>query len=404
MSKLLSQLLGAKEPYFSLDIKRLEQSSGYGALDNRLSAEIVGKVHLQHRALGLDPKDTTGRELYRGLLNLAAKHDKFLMKAIGLGDSADANDLLSRVISTSLKLSPHKSSWSIRPKMLKVMIKENPPKKVMRALGYRSVDSLIKREKVNELYSACKIFESSRWINKNNMRLKKLSPSDFDDNAVSVIRLDNHRWGKLIEEHFQSGGRTIHSVSEASSVVLLTTKRQGTRGVAICLLPILLESLNQIKASGSFIKLNRFKPEYGLVVSQSIVFSDQTLDVKSYRFHWSSIQKYLSLGKGDIVLDFLYPHLQLEDISWRKAEESLYKLEPALSFWRDSDYVGKNFDEGPVSLNMVDVGLNYMQMNEYGNHTANYMKKALRDELLLRYISAKHIEESILEQFESPGV
>jgi hypothetical protein len=404
MSKLLSELLGAKEPYFSLDIKRLEQSSGYGALDNRLSAEIVGKVHLQHRAMGLDPKDTTGRELYRSLLNLASKHDKFLLKAIGFNDSSDVDDLLSRIISCSLKMSPHSSSWSIKPKVLKLLLKENPPKKLMRFLGYRSVDSLIKREKINELYSACKIFESTRWVNKNNMRLKKLGPSDFDDNSVSVIKLDVGRWGKLIDEHFQNEGRAVYIVSEASTVVLLASKNQGVRGLAICFMPVILEALNQIKASGSFIKLNRFKPDYGLVVSQSIVFSDQTLDIRSYKFHWSSIQKYLSSGKGDKVLDVLYPHLQIEDVSWRRAEESLYRLEPALVFWRDSDYVGKHFPEGTISFNLVDVGLNYMQMNDFGNHTSSYMKRALRDELLLRYISAKHIEQSILDQFDSSGI
>jgi hypothetical protein len=353
--------------------------------------------------LGLDPKDTTGKELYRALLNLAAKHDKFLMKALGCKDSANTADLVSRVVSTSLKMSLHKKTWSIKHKVLKKMIKDNPPKKVMRALGYRSVDSLIKREKINELYSVCRVFESARWINKNNLYLKKLSPADFDDNQVAVVSLDVGRWGKLTDQYLQNGGRTVHSVVEASTVLLVIPKKQGTRGVALCLLPIILEALNQIKASGSFIKLNRFKSDYGLVVSQSIIFSDQTLDVKSYKFHWSSIQKYLSSNQSSKVFEVLYPHLQIEDISWKKAEESLYKLEPALSFWKDTDYVGKKFDVGVVSFNMIDVALNYMRMNDYGQNASGYMKKSLRDELLLRYISAKHIEESIVEQFESPA-
>jgi hypothetical protein len=284
------------------------------------------------------------------------------------------------------------------------MIKDNPPKKAMRALGYRSIDSMIKREKITELYSACRVFESARWVNKANLCLKKLTPSDFDDHQVTIVNLDNGRWGKLVDEYFENGGASVHSVAEASSLVLLVSKRQGTRGVALCLLPVLLEALNQIKASGSFIKLNRFKPNYGLTVSQSIIFSDQMIDIKSYKFQWSAIQKYLSIDKKNRLFEVLYPHLQIEDLSWRKAEESLYRLEPALSFWRDMDYIGKKFEEGVVSFNMIDVALNYMRMNDYGEHSSGYMKKALRDELLLRYISAKHIEESIIEQFETPSI
>ena len=81
MSKLLSDLLGAAEPMFSLAIKQLEADSGNPSADIRLTAEITGKVYLKTQELGLDPDDTTGRELYHALLNLIEKQDEHLVNS-----------------------------------------------------------------------------------------------------------------------------------------------------------------------------------------------------------------------------------------------------------------------------------------------------------------------------------
>ncbi len=63
MSKILSELLGATEPMFSLALKQLEAESGNPSADIRLTAEITGKLRLKTQELGLDPDDTTGKEL-----------------------------------------------------------------------------------------------------------------------------------------------------------------------------------------------------------------------------------------------------------------------------------------------------------------------------------------------------
>ena len=60
MSKMLSELLGATEPMFSIALKQLEQSSGNPSVDVRITAEIIGKIQIKTQELGLDPKDTTG--------------------------------------------------------------------------------------------------------------------------------------------------------------------------------------------------------------------------------------------------------------------------------------------------------------------------------------------------------
>lgn len=81
MSQFLSELLEAAEPAFTLSLRQLEQISGAPSADIRLTTDIIGKVHLKLRELGLDPKDTTGQELYHALIGLIRQHDEFFSES-----------------------------------------------------------------------------------------------------------------------------------------------------------------------------------------------------------------------------------------------------------------------------------------------------------------------------------
>lgn len=68
MAKFLQQLLSIDEPIFSVGMNQLEKATGYGGVDTRLIADITHSAHAVMRRLGLDPADSTGRELYQALV------------------------------------------------------------------------------------------------------------------------------------------------------------------------------------------------------------------------------------------------------------------------------------------------------------------------------------------------
>lgn len=73
----LKDLLENDHPLFTANINQLEQATANAGVDTRLIADITHKAHDAMRALGLDPADTTGTELYNALKNVV-KHDRFL--------------------------------------------------------------------------------------------------------------------------------------------------------------------------------------------------------------------------------------------------------------------------------------------------------------------------------------
>lgn len=75
MKYVLQSLLDIDSALFRAGIKDLEKSTGYKAIDVRLIADMIEQSHRVVRKLGLDPKDTTGLELYQCLLAAVKRDD-----------------------------------------------------------------------------------------------------------------------------------------------------------------------------------------------------------------------------------------------------------------------------------------------------------------------------------------
>ena len=67
MAKFLQTLLDAKEPLFSVGLRQLEKATGHSGVDTRIIADITHTAHDVMRQLGLEPANTTGKELYQSL-------------------------------------------------------------------------------------------------------------------------------------------------------------------------------------------------------------------------------------------------------------------------------------------------------------------------------------------------
>lgn len=174
MSRLLSDLLGASEPMFTGTIQQLERMSGDPNIDVRLTAEIASKIRQKTRELGLDPADTTPKELYHALQGLVQIHDNFLAKALGGSDPSDIADLLPRIIRKVESLPQSKRCWVMKHSVAKRLLKDMPPKQAMKLLGHRSVDSMLKRENIDELFVALQIAQSPAWLGRFISSYKKL--------------------------------------------------------------------------------------------------------------------------------------------------------------------------------------------------------------------------------------
>lgn len=400
MSRILSSLLGVHEEVIKTDIQRLEAGSGLPGHDVRLTAEIIGKVHMKTRELGFDPKDTTGRELYQALLNLVTLHDNFLVKKIGGRNAANAQDLLPRIRQTVLDSKFPKTAWVLKSNAAKRLILASPPRQVMKYLGYKSLDSMVKRESCHELFAGIRLLESKTWIESFIRRYKDLRQSDFEVKPIQIVQLDANRWETASKQYVERHRTILLEVREIGALFLLPAPIAARPGLTVTVLYQLLHHINEIRLYSTFYQLHQMRAGFGEMIANSLLRDeDNHLHVSGQKIHWRVAQRHF--GRPGNHPEALEPHVQPNDLSWRKAEETLYRLEPALHFWHDYDYVAVMHDGRPLSFNLLDTALNYFNGFSYEDRLYGHFQDSLWNELFVRYMGQPALEAQVLKQLDS---
>jgi hypothetical protein len=383
-------------------IKRLEQASGNNSVDVRLTAEIIGKVHMKMRALGLDPTDTTGRELYRALFNLLEKHDRFLAERIGGEDPTDVQKMLPRIKEVAEALDIPKKAWVLKHSVAKRLLKAMPPKKAMKQLGYRSIDSMIKRESTGELFGGMRFIETAEWNNKFISTYKTLKPTDFEVRNIEIIHLDEKKWGTTADPFVKNKRHNITHLKELGVVLLLPLPVRRMPGITITALPLLLHYINEIRLYSSFFKMQQVRSDFSSILINTLISDPgKHAEIGGQHVHWRVIHRHFGSQVAATHPDIFEPHVEPDDLTWRKTEEVLYRLEPALHFWHDMDYVAVEFDGRPISFNLMDVAVSFVNDLPYGHQAVHHFRESLWNEIYIRYLGEKSLEKQVLKQLDN---
>jgi hypothetical protein len=401
MSKMLSELLGATEPMFSLALQQLEKASGQPSVDVRLTSEIIGKVRLKTQELGLDPDDTTGKELYFALLNKIEQNDEHLVKQIGGTDPNDAASLMPLMKKAWDDFKTPKSCWVLKRSVAKRMLKNMPPKNIMKHLHYRSIDSMLKNENLAEIYGALRFAEDPKWLNAFDETYKKLKPSDFETRNIEIVMMPADRWGQIAAPFIHKKKHNITHLKELG-VILMLPISGSMRGITIFALPLLFHYLNEIRLYSAFFKLQQVKPDFGeILVSTLIADPPQAAVMAGQDIHWRVIQRYFGKLENEYHPEIFEPHVQPEDLHWRRAEAMLYELAPELSFWQDLDYVATMHAGRPITFNVLDMAASYVNKLPYKDRAIYHFRESLWTEIFVRYMGQKTLEQQVLKQLNN---
>lgn len=385
-----------------MTIEQLEKATGNQGLDARLTAEIITKAQLKTKELGLDPKDTTGEELYHALLSMVQKHDEFLAEKIGGTDPTDVADLIPKMKKIVDSMDLPKKVWVLKTSVAKRLLQAMPPKNVMKHLGYKSIDSMIKREPIYELFGSLRFAEDGKWLNVFLAKYKSLSPSDFETRKIEIVTMDPKKWGGITGEFVKKKRHNLTHLKELGVILMLPMPLKKMQGISITVLPLLLHYMNEVRLYSAFFKLQQVKSDFGKILVDTLVADpDKHAVMAGKNIHWRVIQRYFGKLEHENHPEIFEPHVQPEDLHWRKAEEVLYKLEPALHFWHDMDYVAILKDDRPVTFSLMDVAISYVNNLPYGEQAIYHFRESLWNEIFIRYMGTKTLEAQVLKQLDN---
>lgn len=406
MSKLLSELLNAEEPLFTNAIRQLEKESGNPSADIRLASEIIGRVQLKTKELDLDPDDTTPEELYQALENRVRKdNDRITEELLKLPkDTTRIRDLVPPIVEIAVESKVPKKCWALKRSVAKKLLRKMPPKQMMKTLGYRSIDSMLKNEPFDEMYTALRFSEGPEWLNEYNELFKSVKPSDFEERDIHIVVMDHDKWVDLAEHYAEKKRHNVTHTKELGVIVVLPMRQEHMRGVPLKTLSLLFHYINEIRLYSAFFKLKSMHPKFGAEIVDTLIADPSNAAVMAgQHIHWRVIQRYFGKLDDERHPEAFQPHVQPEDLHWRRAEEALYDLDPDMEFWRDLDYVARPVRAGvdPVSLSLTDVAFAYSNEEPFAKRYVYHFRESLWNEVFMRYMGQETLEKQVLEQLDN---
>lgn len=402
MAKILRDLLDATEPLFSLSLRQLERASGEAAEDARLIGDISEKMFSTMRSLKLDPKDTTGPELYSALLARVEADNMRVAKCIGGSDPDDVGQMVPLMVAAAEKMKLNRKVWVLKHVAAKRLLKQMPPQRLMGQLGYRSIDSMIKHENIDEIYVALRFSEGEAWLHAYNQLLQTVTPSDFETRDIRILVLNHEKYVDLAESSVMVRQHNITHSKELGVVAVVPMRAERMKGITLKSLPLLLHYINEIRLYSSFFKLKQVNGNFGRIVAETIIAdSGAASQMAGQKVHWRIIQRYFGNIEDERHPASFTPHVHAEDLHWRRTTEMLSEIDPEMEFWVGKDYVGRLYDGLPVTVNLLDVSRSYSNNMSYAERYVYHFRESLWNEIFMRYMGKRNLESQVLQQLDN---
>lgn len=402
MTRFLSESLEAPEPYFRSSLKNLETMNGHPSNDIKLTVSILHQTQAKLKELGLDPLNTTSEELYHTLNQKIRDDDAKLIETLRSLAAGSDGDLVSGMVAALKTDAGKRPCFAMKSSRFKSLIRKTPPKKAMKQLGYRSLDSFLKHESVVAVLAAAWLVESPVWRKSLLDSYKKASSSDFETKPVSFFMPATKKWKILAQKAVAQNRHNLLSFKELGALVLLPLPEENIpAGLVTVSLSLAIYELNELFTNSTYLKLNQVRPDFGEIV-KSIVQTEANLNSRllDKPVPWRLIQRYYSRLDADIRNEIFAPHIHADDMAWRTVEETLKSIEPRLAFWHGTAHLGHVSNHQVVSLNVIDSALNVCNKIPFEKRITQAFQRSLWHELLLQYLNHDTVEQTMLAQLQ----
>ncbi len=396
----IGKFLEAKEPLLDHALVQLEEETGKKGVDVRLAADIAETAASHAKHLGLKP-NYSGPELYHALIKQVALHDEHLARKIGGKDPSDLNEMIPLIVKAAESAPLPKDGWFLKEDKARAMLRAHPPVAVMERLGYHLVSQLLETENIYELMLSLRFAEDADWLNVFDATYKGLKPTDFEPREIKVVTFDPKKWGDIAVHFIAKKRHNITHSKEMGAIAIMPMTETRMTGVTLKVMPLLFHYFNEIRLYSSFFKLMQDKTNFGAIVAETLIADTPKLRLTEHsHIHWRVIQRYFAKLKEPHP-EIFQPHVQPEDLHWRRAEEVLYEIDPELEFWRGLDFVAVMKGHDTVTFALMDVSLSYSNGLHYDDRYLYHFRESLWNELFARYLGEKVLEQQLLVHLDS---
>ncbi|GMR18980.1 MAG: hypothetical protein BMS9Abin34_103 [Patescibacteria group bacterium] len=362
----LAKLLGTTKG----KLERLSEEMGEFTGKKDLPQQFLEHIRSERSAVlsqvGLS-ENSSYTEVLEVLRDQAKKVEEELLEIFAQPDLQDHSTIQTLFARAYEIVAPPKGLFLKREKA-KEFFQKNPPKNILSQLGYDSVDKLLEKEDLFEVYSALRFLEERKWQNEVFFSpFSELQPDDFESREIVVRILDPKKWGSSALNFVKKKFHNTTHLKELGVVIIIPI--EYTPGALTRMFSMMFHYLNEVSFYARYFAriAGKDSSAEGGASSARIAGKDSSAEggasfetlagdkesfaskfVSALRgdvrdsapvveniVSWIIMQRYLAKeDPGDPRL--LNPRVSPEALHWSKAVADLAKLgesAPGLSFW-----------------------------------------------------------------------
>ncbi len=382
--------------------KRLSSVTGKAKVLEAIITENEDLIISQLLALGVS-RSSRASEVFDALISKVESDDYQIYKALGNPDCKKIGDC-QRISDTALNIAKPPKGFFLKLDKAREFLLKEPPRQVMAFLGYSSVEEMLEKEDLMEVYSSLRFIEGNDWL--NNVFFKqyeKLTPEDFEERDI-VVKALSEKWGVESEKFVKKKHHNISHLKELGVVFVIPTLI-GISGEILRMFALIFHYLSEIPFYASIFKTiskdrATFSNNFISLLRGDVLEEAPEVAGKSV---WLVIQRYLAKDDPNDHRLFI-PHINPEALHWTLAIERLFSVgevldgfSEELSFWRGSGWIGDYFrDEAGVdvliSFDLVDTVMDLVKRRE-GRKYLYHHQEALWNKIFSSYFGGDELEK-----------
>ncbi|MDI6821028.1 MAG: hypothetical protein QMD65_02490 [Patescibacteria group bacterium] len=381
---------------------RLSFVTGKKGIMEKIIAENDARILDRLSILGV-LRSSDAKEVYDALISKIESDDNKFFEVFKRPNCSKQKDC-ERVLEIAKKIAKTNHGFFLKKEKAQEFLNNVPPQKVMSYLGYRSVEEMLKKEDLFEVFSALRFIEGNEWL--NNVFFKQyetLKPTDFEEREMAVKAL-SEKWNTVAEGFVRKKWHNISHLKELG-VVFVIPISLGISGELLRMLGLVFHYLHEIPFYSDMFKKISEIPETFSLNFVSLLRGD-VLDrhmPESEKSLWLVVQRYLAKDDENEWRLFV-PHINPEALHWLKAQEDLIKVGLTLNhfgkeleFWHDLDWVGDFFkdeigNDVLVSFDLVDAVMSLVMQKDMIKYLYHH-QEALWNKIFIEYFSREELEK-----------
>ena len=356
----------------------------------------------------LDSTHKPAAEVREVLRKTIFKHEKQLMEYV---NTLDGENEFERAATFAKQASTAKSGFFLKKEIAEKILRERKPRHVLKLMGVKTIDELLKKHDVMEVFSSLRFLESKEWMHETfEDAYSHFTADDFEERDIEV-RVLGPEWQEVAEKFVAKKHHNVSHLKEFG-VVFLNPIRMDIPGKFLRDTALFLHYFHEIEFYSKLFRRHSKDDDFAEKL-KAFLRGDVEEFEELEKGEWHIIERYLWKEDPEDPRLFV-PHVNPESMHWARGERDLTACCTTyanidVGLWENLDWVASIFEEEGdgeehiVSFDLEDNAMALVSFAEGENKSFNYhQREAMWTKLFSKYAGGEEkMEKLLLENFYS---